>query len=91
MTTRNLETRVERLEARAPANSTPWVCRTFNPKEIGIENMDATIDAARRECAARGERLVARIIVPSRNAVRSGSDTHNDPQSNAPYTAGPSH
>jgi hypothetical protein len=63
----HLESRIEKLEAKAPALQLPWVQMIFNPKDFGgnIADMDAAIEKARRECEARSENLIALILVPA--------------------------
>jgi len=62
-----LESRLEKLEAKAPAQQLPWVQQTFDPEDFGgnIADMDNAIATASREAEDRGEQLIARVLVPA--------------------------
>jgi hypothetical protein len=62
-----LESRLEKLEAKAPAQQLPWVQQIFDPEDFGgnIADMDNAITSASREAEDRGERLIARVLVPA--------------------------
>jgi hypothetical protein len=59
----NLESRLEKLEARVPVEQRLWVRKTFDPKDYcDSAEMDAAIEKASQEAWNSGKNLIARIL-----------------------------
>jgi hypothetical protein len=63
----NLDSRLDKLEARMPAEQRPWVQMIFDPEDYGgnVDEMNAAIDKASQEVWDSGKHLIVQVLVPA--------------------------